>query len=236
MKNNLNKTLLPCINVSYDEEMTINLLQEMLSLRSLNVENILLIDTHSMTPSSKITNLLYEVGIQFTYLNLPSANELPGFILKKAIEFSYNNNYDFLIMLNERWLDGFEFFKRVLKNGQYLTSSLTVTPTKPKTFNIARIFNKVINLISSYVLNTSIKDIKGDSINIIKVNSFYQNDDDKIFLISDNQWYFYDLLALISYHRMSVNFLKTSSIITHLSPIKINFYFFLRSISLNLNP
>lgn len=206
--------LLACIYANSDSNVTHNLIFKINSEYPGVFNRFLIIDTINKEPDHLIHRTLESHMLDFEYHNITGAtDEDRGYLFKTAIQYAFENFFDFMVEFNEGWTDSYDEVMPIITHKKFINNSLVTTNRVPVDLNVGRIFNTFSNLITSIGLKKYIKDCKGDSINIYRVNTFVTKFDDVLFKLSDNRFYFWDILSLLSFHRHDIKFLK---------PVKLN--------------
>ncbi len=88
-----------------------------------------------------------------------------------------------------------------LERASHVHSALTCFYRGPDKLNLGRAFNFLANTMASLSAKTAIADVKGDGINVFKIANFVDDYTDALFALSDDNFYFWDLLQAASYNR-----------------------------------
>jgi hypothetical protein len=166
-------------------------------------------DFHFETAPLDLISKLEKRGIECSYYAIDESRDIRGFLFKHALETAYSNKFDFIVQFYKGWKDVYPECLSLMEDQTYKNFSLILGSRIPSKQNpIRRLFHSLTIFIYGLILGRDIRDVTCNGINFIRVKDFIDNYDDKVFNLSDDRWYIFDLLRLANHYKFRFKYLN----------------------------
>lgn len=212
-------------------ELGAGLFKKMRQSKSGDLHIIFLQDGGASQLSTQLKKILERFQISFELWNFSSqGRDIRGFQFKELMLSAYQRQAEYLICFADGAADCLQEFSKKYQDGLQGASAISCFYRSPSALNPGRLFNYLANIFASLSCGLNIKDVKADGITLYRVGKFVDSYDDMLFDLSDDQFYFWDLLQKAAYHRLSIEFNGPNLLATPNSDIKLNTSFFIGSL------
>lgn len=194
-------------------------------------EHLALVSFETQSLDDAVQAILFESGISYSFHYYGHQEDIRGLVFKEMMFEARSKGLDFLAQFNEGASECLSSALKTLDKTVHLHNSITCFYRDPNRLNLGRCFNSIANIMASVSSREHVPDVKGDGINIFKVSSFVDDYADSLFNLSDDSFYFWDLVQSASFNREKVQFIGPASLRSPGSPVKLNTKFFLKALS-----
>ena len=180
-------------------------------------QQIFFIDEASTDKSMHVLNLeLPQLEIEYKLVRLTD-NETRAQSFKIVSDYAIENDFDFVMTVEEGWEDCIDEFQDIVKKREYFNSDLFIGRRKSTRSNLGAFIEGFTNHLTSLFCGKRILETKGDGVNILRVNCLK---DCSVPTQSPN--FFYSLLLDFLRKNHKVDFTRTDNGLNHKTLISLN--------------
>jgi hypothetical protein len=135
-----------------------------------------------------------------------------------ALNYALENDYEYIMVINEGWEDNIFEFINIIKSREFINYDLITSCRTANEFSLGAIYNFISNILASIITGKKVKDTKGDSINIYKLDCLKQ-----LQLANPKRsLFFFDILLVLLRHNKKILFSDVENGLNYRSYVRLN--------------